>query len=124
MEIIVNPHAPMPIYAQIVQQFKDVILSGRALSGSALPSVRTLADRLEINSLTIQKAYKQLEAEGLIEIRKGVGATVSEVQTMESGDSLKLIETELTPVISKAKAVGIEKKQVEQLVVKIWERKQ
>ncbi len=123
MEIIINPHAPMPIYAQIVQQFKDIILSGHAASGSPLPSVRTLADRLEINSLTIQKAYKQLEGEGLIEIRKGVGATVCEIETMKSEESLKMIEAELIPVIGKAKAIGIVKKDIQQLLLKIWEKK-
>lgn len=123
MEIIVNPQAPLPIYAQIVQQFKDLILSGRAIAGSSMPSVRGLADRLEINSLTIQKAYKQLESEGLIEIRKGVGATVSEVETLGARDSAKIIEAQLIPVFEKAKTLGVEKKEVDRLVQKIWEKK-
>jgi GntR family transcriptional regulator len=123
VEIIINPQAPLPIYAQIVQQFKDIILSGRSPAGTAMPSVRGLADRLEINSLTIQKAYKQLESEGLIEIRKGVGATVCEVETMGARDSLKIIESQLNAVIAKAKTLGFEKSDFDQLAQKIWEKK-
>ena len=65
-----------PIYTQITDGFREQILSGVLRSGEKLPSVRELAGNLAINPNTIQRAYRQLEAEGWIVTVPGKGCFV------------------------------------------------
>ncbi|MFW7381025.1 MAG: GntR family transcriptional regulator [Oligoflexus sp.] len=122
MNLVINPQAPLPIYAQIIEQIRDLIFGGQLKPGDTLPSVRQLAESLEINSLTIQKAYKGLEASGLIAIKKGVGAFVREdVQTSLDSDKLKLIRDDLRPLVKKAKALNVKQSEFNSIVDELWE---
>ncbi len=67
----------LPVYAQIVDQIKRAVAAGSIRAGEALPSLRETALKLRINPLTVGKAYKQLEADGLIETRHGLGSFVT-----------------------------------------------
>ena len=66
-----------PIYAQIVDGYREKIISGILRPGDKLPSVRELAAELSINPNTIQRSYRQLEAEGWIATVPGKGCFVS-----------------------------------------------
>lgn len=68
-----------PIYAQIIDGFKEQIASGILQPGEKLPSVRELAAELAINPNTIQRAYRRLELEGWIATVPGKGCFVCEV---------------------------------------------
>lgn len=122
MKITIDPHSPVPLYAQLVEQFKSKVMLGEIVSGDGLPSVRSLASKLEVNSLTIQKAYKKLEADGVIEIKKGVGAFVSSDFSSISSEvrEEKAIEV-LTPSLKKAHALLGEKEKVQNLVERVLE---
>lgn len=122
MKITIDPHSPVPLYAQLVEQFKSKLMLGELASGDGLPSVRSLASELEVNSLTIQKAYKKLEADGVIEIKKGVGAFVSSDFSSISNEvrEEKAIEV-LTPSLKKAHALLGEKEKVKSLVERVLE---
>ncbi len=63
----------VPVYLQIVQQVKAAAAAGALRPGDALPSVRVLAEDLRINRNTAARAYEELEAEGVIETRRGAG---------------------------------------------------
>ena len=65
-----------PIYVQIMDRFRDQISAGVLASGEKLPSVRELAVQLSINPNTIQRSYRQLEAEGWIATVPGKGCFV------------------------------------------------
>ena len=65
-----------PIYTQIVDNFKSQIAAGILQSGERLPSVRELAGTLAINPNTIQRAYRELEAQGVIQTVPGKGCFV------------------------------------------------
>ena len=67
-----------PIYEQIVEKFRMLILSGALEPSSKMPSVRQLAVELSINPNTIQKAYRELEAEGYVYTVAGKGTFVAE----------------------------------------------
>ena len=70
------------IYAQIEQRIKEKILSGEYPAGAQIPSVRQLAAELETNANTIFRAYENLQSEGLIYPRKGLGLFVSDTAEM------------------------------------------
>jgi GntR family transcriptional regulator len=70
---------PEPIYAQIESQLRDFILSGALPPGTGLPSVRALAADATCSVLTARRAYDDLEREGLIRTRHGVGSVVADI---------------------------------------------
>jgi len=75
----IDPRSPTPLYAQIAGRLRVAIAAGELKSGDALPSVRNLAGRLRVNPATVVQAYRDLEAEGFVEMRQGAGTFVREV---------------------------------------------
>ena len=73
-----NYRDPRPIYVQIISEYKRLILSGTLARGDRLPSVRELAGQLAINPNTIQRAYRELEADGFIVSMPGKGSFVAD----------------------------------------------
>ncbi len=125
MQIKIDPHAPLPIYAQIMTEITSHIAHKFLSCGETLPSVRQLAVQLEINSLTVQKAYKMLENEGIIVIRKGVGATVSDHALTKIKENLGSdIFKELGGVLQKAKNLGVPRKEILAFLDTLWEGKE
>ena len=72
-----NPSSGVPIYLQLMEQVKHAIETGALRPGEQLPGIRPLAEELVINANTVAKAYRELEHEGVIELRHGAGAFVS-----------------------------------------------
>jgi len=77
MILKIDTSTSLPVYAQIVDQIKRAMAAGSLKAGDGLPSLRETAIKLRINPLTVGKAYKQLEQEGLIETKHGLGSYVS-----------------------------------------------
>lgn len=75
--ININFRDSRPIYEQVRDGFRDLIISGALRGGDKLPSVRELATSLTINPNTIQRAYRELETDGFIESVSGKGSFVS-----------------------------------------------
>lgn len=107
----IDPKSNIPIYRQIVTQVRDAIDAGIYRAGEALPSLRALALEIRVNPNTVQRAYEELDREGVIESRRGLGVFVVERQnsavrkkterevlaTFERGVSAAL-DAELQPV--------------------------
>lgn len=74
---------PRPIYQQVVDGFRRAVVSGGLRPGDQFPSVRDLARELLLNPNTIQHAYRELEREGLLEVRRGLGSFVTESAVAE-----------------------------------------
>jgi GntR family transcriptional regulator len=78
MFLPLDPSSGVPIYRQIMDQVRRMVVAGTLRSGERLPSVRDLAISLRINPLTVAKAYGELEQQGVVESRRGIGVFVSE----------------------------------------------
>lgn len=76
MKIIINNSSMIPIYKQLMDQIKKMILSEELKPDDNLPSVRTLAKELKISALTVKKAYDNLEQEGFTRTVHGKGTYV------------------------------------------------
>ncbi|MBU6402112.1 MAG: GntR family transcriptional regulator, partial [Verrucomicrobia bacterium] len=72
------PAADGPLYQQIVDRLKREVSEGRLLPGAALPSFRQLAEDLLVSVITVKRAYEELEREGIIFRRQGLGTFVAE----------------------------------------------
>jgi GntR family transcriptional regulator len=74
----VDTTSPNPIYAQLDRSIRAAIATGKLESGAQLPTVRQLAVDLAINANTVARVYAQLERDGVLETRRGVGTFVLE----------------------------------------------
>jgi GntR family transcriptional regulator len=70
---------PEPMYRQIESQLRDFILSGQIKPGTKLPTIRALANDLSCSVITTRRAYQDLEGEGFIRTRQGMGTVVAEI---------------------------------------------
>lgn len=77
MKIILSNASPSPIYEQILRQVRTQILAGELVEGEPLPSIRKLAQALQISVITTKRAYDELEREGLIDTVGGKGTFVA-----------------------------------------------
>lgn len=75
----IDPRSPTPIYAQIAERVRVAVASGELRAGDGLPSVRALATRLRVNPATVVQAYRDLEREGIVEMKQGAGTYVADV---------------------------------------------
>ena len=74
----VDPTSPTPIYAQLDRSIRAAIATGELEPGAQLPTVRQLAVDLAVNANTVARVYAQLERDGMLETRRGVGTFVRE----------------------------------------------
>lgn len=116
MNIIINNSSMQPIYEQIVSQVKVSILNGDLLSGTPLPSVRSLAKELRISALTVKKAYDALELEGFVITVHGKGSFVTGINTnLMQEEQKKEVEKDMEAVIRKGRCCGMTALELKQL---------
>lgn len=108
MDIIISNSSNDPIYLQIVNQIKAMIMSGELSPGEALPSMRNLAMQMRISLITTKRAYEELERDGFIETYTGKGSFVK-AQNAEflKEENLRQIEALLSEAVDKAKMSDI-----------------
>lgn len=108
MELFINNHTSKPIYEQISDQIKALIMSGELQAGEAIPSIRSMAKSLHISVLTVQKAYDKLQSDGFIETTAGKGCFVSaQNQDFYLEEQQKKIEEHFNEAIEIARSSGI-----------------
>jgi GntR family transcriptional regulator len=95
-----------PIYEQIKDNYKRLILSGGIAAGDKLPSVRELASQLAINPNTIQRAYRELESEGFIYTVPGKGSFAGEVKSVDPAEIDRLL-SDFDKLVSKLILLGV-----------------
>jgi GntR family transcriptional regulator len=81
MRLSIQPSDPTPIYRQIADQVRRLVAGGHVAAGTELPGVRQLAQEHAINPMTVSKAYGLLEAEGVLERRRGLAMVVAPLRT-------------------------------------------
>ncbi|SDC64682.1 GntR family transcriptional regulator [Sanguibacter gelidistatuariae] len=74
----IDPSAPEPLFAQLASQVRLAAARGELDAGERLPAARDLAESLDLNVHTVLRAYQDLRDEGLIDLRRGRGAVVTE----------------------------------------------
>jgi len=108
MKILISNASPDPIYEQISKQIKNQIIAGDLNEGDPLPSIRKLAQELQISVITTKRAYEQLVSEGFIDTVGGKGCFVA-MQNKEllREKRMKTVEEMLSEAVSEAKKLGI-----------------
>lgn len=112
-----NPSLGVPIYLQLMEQIKHAIETGAVRQGEQLPGIRPLAEQLVINPNTVAKAYRELEHEGVVELRHGAGAFVSATaRTRKLTDTLRAGQAIVGAAIERLRARGLIDEEIRRLV--------
>lgn len=112
-----------PIYEQIKDKIKELIISGVLKEDDKVPSVRELASALTINPNTIQKAYRDLETEGYIYSLRAKGSFVSPRREVVKRSDTQEFLSEFEGLVSKMKFLGITYEELNKILVKEYKGK-
>ena len=122
MQIIINHSSMIPIYEQIIEQVKALILKGELKENDALPSVRALSKELKISALTVKKADDNLEQEGFTTSQVGIGTFVSTGNVELLRDSKRhMVEKQMQELIDTAKSLDITKDELNAMMDILYE---
>ena len=105
MLLEIDHHSGVPIYRQVIRQIRQQIITDGLKQGDQLETVRQLSARLKVNPMTISKAYSFLEAEGLVERKRGIGLFVAKVR---KGQRDKIRTKLLNDIVNKAAITAIQ----------------
>jgi GntR family transcriptional regulator len=98
----------VPIYLQIVNQIKYLAASGRLAPGEELPAIRVLAERLLVNPNTVARAYRELEAAGIVEKRRTAGTYVSDQGSpLARRERIKILTERVDSLLAEANQMDI-----------------
>ena len=111
----------MPIYLQIILFVKRGIIAGVIADGDELPSRRVLSALLGVNPNTVQKAYRMLEEEGLIQSHSGAKSYVVLDSAVKERIRSELLESDANSVIHSLRQMGLTKEDAVALIEKYWE---
>ena len=116
MKIILINGSAIPLYEQIKNAIKENILKNKVEEGEQLPSVRTLSKDLKVSILTVKKAYDELEEEGFVESRQGLGTFVAGKDSEVKREELqKKLEEHLQEAIKLSIQLNLDKKTILEL---------
>lgn len=122
MKIIINNSSQQPIYEQIVEQIKSLIIAGELREHTMLPSVRGLSKELRISALTVKKAYDRLEEEGFVTTVHGKGSFVASTnQELLMEEHRKEVEADLEVAVRRARIWGMKDEEIRELFDLIME---
>ena len=108
IEFHLDARSGVPTYLQLVQQVRQAVRLGILRPGDQLPTVKEVVSALAINPNTVLKAYRELDLEGLVEGRRGVGTFVSSELTPSPPDGVKELRSALQRWVGRARAAGLD----------------
>lgn len=121
MEILLSNTSSSPIYQQIYEQLRNVIMSEELVEGDLLPSIRALAKDLRISVITTKRAYDELEKAGYIRTVAGKGCYVAPKDTEQVREEhCRRIEEHLRDVLLLAPVCGISIEEINDWLLKLY----
>jgi GntR family transcriptional regulator len=112
----IDPHSGSAPYFQIVQQVKDALRLGTLQVGDRLPTVREAAASATINPNTVMKAYRELELEGLLTSRAGLGTFIQRSLAGPSLQSHETLRRSLRRWLRQAREAGMDEDSIQALI--------
>ncbi|MFF1908368.1 GntR family transcriptional regulator [Kitasatospora sp. NPDC058218] len=116
VEYLIDRRGGLSPYLQIIEQTKRALRLGVLQPGDQLPTARAVVEATAINPNTVLKAYRELEREGLVESRRGVGTFVRKSLAKPQTVEASAIHADLTAWITRAREAGLEREDVAALV--------
>jgi len=120
--LALSPSSPDPMYKQLTDQIKNAIASGDVTPGDKLPSVRELAEGLRTSAITVKRAYLDLENEGYILTRAGLGSYVADIDRERlRKEKLAEFKTALKAILATGAKYGVGADDLARLIHEIQE---
>jgi GntR family transcriptional regulator len=116
IEFHLDSRSGVPAYLQLVQQVRQAIGLGILRPGDQLPTVKEVVASLTINPNTVLHAYRQLDLEGLVEGRRGVGTFVAANSAPPPVEELKSLRASLDRWVARARAAGLDEESLRGLL--------
>ena len=110
-----NPSSGTPLYVQLVEQLKHLIETGAISAGEQLPSVRRMAEELLINPNTVVRAYRDLEAEGLLVLKHGSGVFVRD-SVVARADLMRRAEPIIRTAVTRLESLDLDADEIRRLL--------
>ena len=110
-----------PIYLQILLHIKRGIIAGTVKDGDELPSRRVLSSLLGVNPNTVQKAYRLLEEEGLMQSHAGAKSYMSLAPDRVEGIRAELLENDARAIVAAMRQMGLNREEAIALIGRYWE---
>jgi GntR family transcriptional regulator len=108
VQIHISSSDGVAIYQQIVNQVKYLVASGRLTPGEELPAIRVLAQRLLVNPSTVARAYRELEAAGIVEKRRTAGTYVSDQGSpLARRERMKILSERIDALVAESRQMNI-----------------
>lgn len=117
MQIHVSDSDGTPFYQQVATQIRFLVASGRLEDGEQLPPVRKLAEQLLINPNTVARAYRELEAEGIVASKRGAGVFVSGAGSpLSRKEKTRILGERIDALLAESRQLGFDLETVVKLV--------
>ena len=117
MQLHITTNDGVPIYLQIVNQVKYMAAAGQLVPGEELPPIRALAEQLMVNPNTVARAYRELEAEGIVEKRRTAGTYVSSAGSrLNRRERVKILSQRIDALLAEARQLDIAVTEVVDLI--------
>jgi GntR family transcriptional regulator len=110
-----NPSSGVPIYLQLMEQVKHAVETGALRAGEQLPGIRPLAEELVINPNTVAKAYRELEHDGVIELRHGAGAFIAGSARTRGAERLRGAQAVVSAAVERLHERGVTDEEIRRL---------
>jgi GntR family transcriptional regulator len=111
-----NPSSGVPIYLQLMEQVKHAVETGLLKAGDQLPGIRRVAEDLVINPNTVAKAYRELEHQGVVDLRQGAGAFISENATATAQtDRVRAGQSLIADAVARLRDAGLGEDEIRRL---------
>jgi GntR family transcriptional regulator len=109
-----NPSSGVPLYVQLMEQVKHAVETGALRPGDQLPTIRALAQELVMNSNTVVRAYRELEHEGIVELRHGLGVFISS-SVSARGKVMRQAQHIVEAAIESLRSLGVTEQEMRRL---------
>ena len=119
IEFHLDTRSGVPTYLQLVQQVKQAVRLGILAPGDQLPTVKEVVGSLAINPNTVLKAYRELDHEGLVEARRGIGTFVSRSLPPNTPTDVRELRKALERWAERARAAGLDDEGIDALVADV-----
>lgn len=120
MWLDIDMRSPSPIYDQIKRGVREEIIKGKLKEGDTLPSIREMASQIRVNPNTVARAYRELEMEGTIMARQGLGYIVVSDGEKVRDSMFDTLSEELKEPILRLKKSGISLDKLLEVIENIW----
>ena len=118
MELTVDVESPVPVYEQIRAQMTELVESGLLAANAPLPSVRQLAADLQIAPGTVARAYRELEAGGIVLCSRWAGTHVADVAPVARVERKRRLDETVTRMVAVARRLGARDEEIEAAIAR------